>query len=355
MRDYRGMSPLTTLTVALVDALDTPVERLDRDGIVRARAETVPARAPFTWVTGPVRREVAVLAAAAPVRDGTPVPLRVHRPVVPHAGPLPVVVHLHGGGWVLGSPMGYDPLCSHLAAELPALVVSVEYRMAPEHPAPTAAHDCVDATRWVAGHAGGLGGDGTRMAVAGDSAGGNLAAVVAQVLRDEGGPALAAQALIYPATDMTMSSPSVTEQSNRPILSRRSMDAFRDHYCPPGTDLTDPVVSPLFGRLDGLPPALVQTADLDPIRDDGIRYAVALRAAGVPARLTNYRRVPHGFASFPLVTPVGRAQRAELVGFLRAQLTADGGPAGGATPTREATPAGEATPTREATPAGGAR
>jgi acetyl esterase len=320
------MSPLTTLTVALVEAVGTPVERLDLDGIVRARAERFPARAPFTWATGPVRREVAVLAATAPARDAHDLPLRVHRPVVPHDGPLPVVVHLHGGGWVLGSPIGYDPLCSHLAAELPAVVVSVDYRMAPEHRSPTAAHDCVDATRWVVDHAARFGGTGEQVAVTGDSAGGNLAAVVTQVLRDEGGPRLRGQALIYPATDMTMSSPSVTEHPDRPILTRRSMDAFRDHYCAPGSDLTDPLVSPLFGRLEGLPPALVQTADLDPIRDDGIRYAVALRSAGVPVRLTNYRRVPHGFASFPLVTPVGRAQRAEIVDFLRNVLVGEATP-----------------------------
>jgi acetyl esterase len=118
-----------------------------------------------------------------------------------------------------------------------------------------------------------------------------------------------------------MSSPSVREHANAPILTKRSMDAFRDHYVRPGHDVRDPLLSPLFGRLDGLPPALVQTADLDPIRDDGIRYADALRAAGVPVRLTNYLRVPHGFASMPGAAPaVGRQQRWELANELRTAL-----------------------------------
>ena len=165
--------------------------------------------------------------------------------------------------------------------------------------------------------------DTSRMAVAGDSAGGNLAAVVAQVLRDHGDHRLRHQALIYPATDLTMSSPSIDEHANAAGLTRRSMSAFRDHYVPAGHDLRDPLLSPLFGRLDGLPPALVQTADLDPLRDDGTRYAAALRDAGVPVRLTNYLRVPHGFAFTPGAAPaVGRQQRWELAAELSTALNA---------------------------------
>ena len=178
----------------------------------------------------------------------------------------------------------------------------------------------MDATTWVAVNGDVLRADTSRMAVAGDSAGGNLAAVVAQVLRDHGDTRLRHQALIYPATDLTMASPSITEHANAPVLTARSVNAFRDHYVRPGHDLRDPLVSPLFGDLAGLPPALIQTAELDPIRDDGVRYAEALRDAGVPVRLTTYLRVPHGFASFPFATPIGRQHRLELVTELATAL-----------------------------------
>jgi acetyl esterase len=229
----------------------------------------------------------------------------------------------HGGGWVLGNLVDHDPLCTFLAAAVGCVVVSVDYRMAPEHRAPVPVEDCVDATTWVGVNGDVLRADTSRMAVAGDSAGGNLAAVVAQVLRDHGDTRLKHQALIYPATDLTMASPSIREHANVAILTKRSMDAYRDHYVPAGHDLRDPLLSPLFGRLDGLPPALVQTADVDPLRDDGIRYAEAMRAAGVPVRLTNYLRVPHGFASMPGAAPaVGRQQRWELASELTAALAA---------------------------------
>ncbi|MGL5863116.1 MAG: alpha/beta hydrolase, partial [Phycicoccus sp.] len=216
----------------------------------------------------------------------------------------------------------HDPLCTFLAAQVDCVVVSVDYRMAPEHPAPVPVQDCVDATTWLAASGDVLGVNTSRMAVAGDSAGANLAAVVAQVMRDAGMTNLRHQALIYPATDLTMSSPSIREHANAAILTERSMLAFRAHYAPIGTDLTDPLLSPLFGRLTGLPPTLVQTADLDPLRDDGIRYADALRAAGVRVRLTNYQRVPHGFATFPFATPIGHQHRWELTHEVRAALHA---------------------------------
>jgi acetyl esterase len=221
---------------------------------------------------------------------------------------------------VQGNVVMYDPLCSHVAAQVRAVVVSVDYRLAPEHRAPTAAHDCVDATSWVAQRADVLRADTSRIGLCGDSAGGNLAAVTAQVLRDRGGSPVRHQALIYPATDMTLASPSIHELAEAPMLTRSSIVAFRNHYAPEGADLRDPLISPLFGRLDGLPPALIQTADRDPLRDDGSRYATALRAAGVPVRLTNYVRFPHGFASIPGVVPTAAQHRAELVAEMRSHL-----------------------------------
>ncbi|HET6968611.1 MAG TPA: alpha/beta hydrolase, partial [Ornithinibacter sp.] len=300
-----------------------PVEELDIDGIQRARASGLP-RTPVTGLlTGGVDRSVGITYGTAPARDEHEIPLRIYRPrALPDSRTdVPVVMWFHGGGWVLGNVVGYDPTCTFIAAAVGCVVVSVDYRMAPEHRAPVAVEDCVDATTWVGVNGDVLRADTSRMAVAGDSAGGNLAAVVAQVLRDHGDTRLRHQALIYPATDMTMSSPSVREHANAAMLTKRSMDAFRDHYVAPGHDLRDPLLSPLFGRLDGLPPALVQTADLDPIRDDGIRYAAALRDAGVPVRLTNYLKVPHGFAVVPGAAPaVGRQQRWELASELATAL-----------------------------------
>jgi acetyl esterase len=234
------------------------------------------------------------------------------------------VVFLHGGGWVQGNVVMYDPLCMHVAEQVRAVVVSVDYRLAPEHRAPTAAHDAVDATTWVADHGDVLRADTGRLGIFGDSAGGNLATVVAQLLRDRGDTRLRHQALIYPALDMTLASPSIDELADAPMLTRANILAFREHYAPEGSDWAEPLVSPLFGRLDGLAPALVQTADRDPLRDDGLRYAAALRGAGVPVRVTNYVRLPHGFASFPGACPTGAQHRAELVAEMRSHLRDEG-------------------------------
>ncbi len=313
------MAPLTALVSLVGDSLGPPVERLDFDGIQRARARALPRNPVVDRVTGGTDPSVGITYGTAPARDEHQIPLRIYRPRALRDAQtdVPVVMWFHGGGWVLGNVLDYDPTCTFLAAAVGCVVVSVDYRMAPEHRAPVAVEDCVDATTWVGVNGDVLRADTSRMAVAGDSAGANLAAVVAQVLRDHGDTRLKHQALIYPATDLTMSSPSVREHANAAILTKRSMDAYRDHYVPAGHDLRDPLLSPLFGRLDGLPPALVQTADLDPIRDDGIRYAAALRAAGVPTRLTNYLRVPHGFAFMPGAAPaVGRQQRWELANEL---------------------------------------
>jgi acetyl esterase len=233
-----------------------------------------------------------------------------------------VVVYLHGGGWVLGSTRGYDPLCTFIARAVDAVVVSVGYRMAPEHRAPVAVHDCVDSVRWLPEHAAALGGDASHLAVAGDSAGGNLAAIVCQVVRDDGGPAISHQALLYPSTDATKSQPSIQEHARGPVLTLAKIDAFLDLYLgPDGLAPADPLVSPLWAASHAdLPPALVQTADLDPLRDEGRRYAERLAAAGVPVRHTNYVGAPHGFASFPGATTIGWQHRVELVTELRRYL-----------------------------------
>ncbi|WP_427385493.1 alpha/beta hydrolase [Janibacter sp. G56] len=319
---HPGMSPaLTVLTTLLDNGLRGSIVDQDLDGIRRSRAQVFPAVPPFAWVTGALDRRVTTRTTRVPVRDGHEVPVRIHRPRA-DAGALPVVLWFHGGGWVQGNPTMYDPLCTHLAAEVGAVVVAPDYRKAPEHPAPRPVQDVLDVAAWVVENAVELGVDATRVAVAGDSAGGNLAAVVAQVWRDAGDSPIRHQALIYPATDLTLSSPSLDEHAHAPILTKDAVLAFHRLYLD-GHPQDDPLVSPLLGDLVGLPPALVQTADLDPIRDDGIRYARSLEAAGVPTRLTNYVGAPHGFASFPGAYTGGRQHRAELVGELRTHLHPD--------------------------------
>lgn len=325
-RPYPGLSPLLgALTTFLDNGGRGSILDATHEDILAARAKVFPTSPPFSWITGRVSPRVTIDEGSAPARDGASIPLRWYTPVTRRAG-RPVVVYLHGGGWVQGNTPMYDPLCTHLAAELDALVVSVDYRMAPEHRAPVAAHDAIDVTRWLQEEPQ-RGADPTRIALCGDSAGGNLSAVVAQQLRDlrtdDGEPVIRHQALIYPATDLTLASPSLDEHAEGAILSKAKVLAFRAHYLgeqPDAVRTDDPIVSPLFGDVTGVAPALVQTADLDPIRDDGLRYAEALRAAGVEVRATNYVGLPHGFASFPGVARSGAQHRAELVTEIRRHL-----------------------------------
>lgn len=324
-RPYPGLTPLAAALstyldsggrVSIVDATQADIEQ--------ARATVYPTYPPFSWITGRIPEDVVIDEGKAPARDGADIPLRWYTPAT-HRTDRPLVVYLHGGGWVQGSTRMYDPLCAHLASELDAVVVSVDYRMAPEHRAPTASHDAIDVTRWLHEHAD-HGVDRGRIAVCGDSAGGNLSAIVAQQLKDlttDDGPVIRHQALIYPATDLTLSSPSIREHAHGPILDEAKILAFLAHYLgdgPDAVDPTDPIISPLFGEAKGVAPALIQTADLDPIRDDGTRYADHLREAGVEVRATNYVRLPHGFANMPGVAPAGAQHRAELVTELRRHL-----------------------------------
>ncbi len=236
--------------------------------------------------------------------DDTKIPVRIYRSERQRDGG-PVIVHFHGGGWTLGALDQSDWLCSEVSAGVGAVVVSVDYRLAPTHRFPTAVLDSLAAVSWAAEHADDLGVDVGRIGLMGDSAGGNLATVVSQILRARGGPPVAHQALMYPATDLR--TPEDFDHRNPartdwPILSSASMVGFRDHYLGPDGDANDPMASPILAEnLAGLPPALIQVAEYDPLRDDGIRYARALQAAGVPVRLTEYVGMPHGYFSFPKV------------------------------------------------------
>lgn len=281
---------------------------------------TVPMRAPFTWVVGRPDPGVTSENRWITTRDGHELKVRVHRPEA--SGLLPTVMHFHGGGFVIGNIGVYDPYLTTIAAAARVVVVTVAYRMAPEHPAPLAVHDCQDATAWTLGHADRIGARADSVGVTGDSAGGNLAAGMAQHLRDQGIPGLRHQALVYPAPDLTDRQLDHLQELEQhyPILTPDMMRSFRSLYLGEEGDARDPALSPAHGDLTGLPPALVQTAEVDPLRPDGEAYVAAMREAGVEVRHTRYRGAPHGFVNLPGLTAAGYPALEELVGELRHHL-----------------------------------
>ena len=224
------------------------------------------------------------------------VPVRVYRPTGAGGGALPVTMWFHGGGWVVGNIETNDATCRALANESGSIVVSVDYRLAPEHRFPIPFDDCYAATCWAVEDAASFGGDPSRVAVAGGSAGGNLAAAVALRARDEGGPTLAQQTLVYPVTDRDFERPSYVANGNGYGLDMDTMVYFWDCYLSSEDDASNPYVTPMLAEdLSGLPPAYVLTAEYDPLRDEGEEYAERLRAAGVPTTVTRYDGMIHGF------------------------------------------------------------
>jgi acetyl esterase/lipase len=295
------------------------ITRMDDARVRKAQAQQLGHNPLTDLLLGAVARGARLTDATAAGQTG-PLAVRVYRRERPAADPRPLVVNYHGGGWVLGSLDSADWLCSSVAVALDAVVVSVDYRLAPGHRFPAAAEDSYAALVDVVARAAELGADPGRVAVMGDSAGGNLAAVVSLMTRDRSGPAIAHQGLLYPATDLTMASPSIEENASAPVLTKADMLAFRAHYLGDG-DPRRPYASPLLADdLRGLPPALVQVAEHDPLRDDGLRYAAALRAAGVPVRVTEYTGMPHGYLSFPRICRSAPQALAELVAEQRAAL-----------------------------------
>ncbi len=241
----------------------------------------------------------------------TEIPVRIYWPPVAEHRDLPVVVFYHGGGFALGDLDTHDPVARAHALGAEAIVVSVDYRLAPEHPFPAAVDDSWAALQWVGEHVAELGGDPNRIAVAGDSAGANLAAVMAHLARenaDSGGPRLVFQLLWYPVTAANLSLPSYTDNADAPILNRDVIDAFLAWYLP-GFDISDPTVLPATiapanaGSFRGLAPAYIGTAEHDPLRDEGAHYAQLLNAAGVPVELSNEPALVHGYVSFAMLIP----------------------------------------------------
>ena len=245
-------------------------------------------------------------------------PVRVYTPE--GEPPFPIVVWFHGGGWVVGTLDTYDPLCRALAAAVPAVVVSVGYRLAPEHPWPAAVEDAYAATLWASRNAAGLGGAQDRLAVAGDSAGGNLAAVVALGARDRGGPAIAFQLLVYPALDAAADTASWRDHAEGFHLTAAGMRWYWDHYLG-GADGQAPDASPLRAAfLGGLPPALVIVAEHDVLRDEGQAYAARLAGAGVAATAIRYPGMVHGFFRWRAVTATADTALAEAAAALGSAL-----------------------------------
>ncbi|MDQ2723476.1 MAG: alpha/beta hydrolase [Actinomycetota bacterium] len=250
------------------------------------------------------------------VADG--VPVRIYRPA--SETPLPIVVFIHGGGFVVGSVRTHDALARRIAGDAGALVVSVDYRLAPEHPFPAAVEDCWTALQWVGDHAAELGGEPGRLAVAGDSAGGNLAAVLTHLARDAGGPALEFQLLFYPVTSEHHNWPSITENAEAPVLTKRAIEYFAAQYGGDGTEASVRSAPALAESFTGLPPALVATAGYDPLRDDGEAYAALLERDGVPVTMRRFEDMVHGFASFDGVVPATTAAVDECLAVLREAL-----------------------------------
>ncbi|MGI8456608.1 MAG: alpha/beta hydrolase [Propionibacteriaceae bacterium] len=289
------------------------------------RGEVLPPRL-VRPLLGPVRRDVELSELTVTARDGARLPVRLYRPRH-RTAKLPLVVAFHGGGFVFGSFVENDWLCTQVAGRVDAVVASVGYRLAPEHPAPGPGEDCWDATRWLWERATALGADRTRMSVLGSSAGGNLAALVALAHRDlvRDRPQIAPlthQVLVYPATDLTLSSPSIALADDDAFLSREALEWFGRQYVPQDRPdrvaLDDARVSPLHASdHTDLAPALILVGGRDPLRDDGTRYADVLRAAGVPVRVELHPDAVHGFMSLPRLLSAARVGADQVVEFLR--------------------------------------
>ena len=310
--------------------MDPQVEALLQMMAAQAQAAGVPPLWELDPATARANAEVSFqafnqpLPASVTITDRTipgpagEIPVKIFTPA--GQGPFPLVVYFHGGGWVIGSPATHTKLCAELAEGAGAVVVSVHYRLAPEHTPPAQLDDCVAAVRWAVDHAAELNADGSRFALAGDSAGGNLAACAALRLRDEGGPQARLQLLLYAALTGNNDLPSVIENAEGKILTRQMMDWFYRHYLSGGADPNDPYIFPIHGDLRGLPPAHLIVGTLDPLLDDSKLYAEALQKAGVPAKLSIYQDQPHIFLQLTAMLDGAKKGMAEACEALRTAL-----------------------------------
>lgn len=282
------------------------IELIDASGLGKFTPTTDPQAVRDLMATMTVPSSIAI----AHVEDrmisgpGGELPVRIYRPS--GDDPKPAIVYFHGGGWVIGSRDSHDGLCRSLVDAVGAVVISVDYRLAPEDPFPAAVNDAFAATCWVQANAEGIGVDPGRIAIAGDSAGGNLAAVVTQLARDAGSPNICFQLLVYPVTDYECDRPSMTDNAEGYFLTATAMQWFYSHYLKDAADGIDPRMSPIRGNLNGLPPAFVITAEYDPLRDQGVAYADALIAAGNTVKSRTYEGMFHGFFSMQEMIDVSK-------------------------------------------------
>lgn len=293
------------------------ITRMTAEDIARANARVVPRTKVLDWICGPVARGVLSRDITIP-GPHEPLQVRVYTRPGPER-PRPLAVYFHGGGFALGNlPMG-DWIAGNVALGADTVVVSVGYRLAPAHPFPAAVEDGWAALLWAVEHAAELGADPADLSVLGESAGGNLAAVMCLMARDNGGPAIRRQTLAYPALDLTGSSESLQRIGDQPFLRIAAMEIFATHYL--GEDRAEAKdwrASPLLAAdHSNLPPAFILVAEFDPLHDDGIRYGEALRAVGVPAKVRIYGSMPHAFLNFPGVCRSAPAAMEHVVAFHR--------------------------------------
>jgi acetyl esterase len=274
----------------------------------------------ITLLSGNVRPGVRWQDVTVPA-EGRDITLRVYTPETAASQPRPLILAIHGGGFVLGNLNTADWMASTVCRDLDAVVVSVDYRLAPGHPFPAAVEDCYEALCWAAANAARLGSTAEMLGVMGESAGGNLSAVLCLLARDKGGPTIRHQALIYPAVDFGSDTESRRNYADEVILTRRDEEAFQHHYLGAHGDPQDWRASPLRAPDHrGLPPALVIVAGHDILRDEGVNYAHKLRGAGVPVTLKEYPAMPHGFINFPRFSRDARPAMAEVVKDQREKL-----------------------------------
>jgi acetyl esterase len=310
------MNPLHPQTQALVDAMARMnLVAPDKLSVEQAREQFRRSRVPFV---APAEEVGAAKDATIP-GPGDGLRIRAYRPRGSRSDELlPALVYFHGGGWVFGDLDSHDPLCRELCNLARCAVIAVDYRLAPENRFPAAVEDAISAIRHVAERATDLGIDGARLAAGGDSAGGNLAAVAALTFRDQGGPQLKLQVLIYPVTDFSMEAPSYTRIANGFTFSKERMSYFRGLYLRGPEDAANWRASPLKAQdLSRLPPALLIAAGHDPLVDEGKAYADRLAAAGVPVTYTCYDGMVHGFVSMAGAIEAGHTAIAEAAAALK--------------------------------------
>lgn len=298
---------LKRLSTAVEDVApaDFPAFRAKRVALQNSRA----GRFVFGAAAGGVAIEDRLIEL-----DGADIRFRIYRPALPGAIALPVVVNFHGGGWVQGNPEQSEWAASRIAARVGAVVISVAYRLAPEAAFPAGVSDCWAAVQWVHQHAGALGVDPDKIAVMGDSAGGNLAAVVSLMARDAGAPTISRQILIYPGVEMYDRWPSEDRHAEAPVLTSRNMRAYAKIYLGDSYGTEDFRASPIRAASHaGVAPALIQTAEFDPLLDNGARYRDVLRAAGVQVDYSEYAGAIHGYLSLPGVVPAAARALDEIV------------------------------------------